>query len=201
LAFAIRILSEPLSGLRLRLPEGRTTIGGASADLRAPLEDGDDIVLEVAAEGVALGRAAPCWIDGRAQTVDGALPLGVPVDLAGFVFILEHADAPIALRPVPARRAAVAPRPAAMRVRLAAIAATLLAVVFALAWFLSGRGAANGEAAKPTPDERTPARRWADERLKKKTRTAYRRSGMTSVALSWQEPAASRRLSSNWSLA
>lgn len=52
--YQIKILSGPLAGRRLRLPEGEFTIGGADPDLDAMLEGGGRAVLDCTGQ---IGRA------------------------------------------------------------------------------------------------------------------------------------------------
>lgn len=103
--YQIKILSGPLSGRRLRLPEGEFTIGGADPDLDAMLEGGGSAVLDCTEQGVLLRTEVPVWIEGVPTRMEQApLPLEKVVDIGGLALLVGGAERALPERKVPPRR-------------------------------------------------------------------------------------------------
>lgn len=102
--YQIKILSGPLAGRRLRLPDGDFVIGGDDPDLAATLEGAAAATLVASEDGVLLRTNAPCWVDGRPQTPGEApLPFGRVIDIGGLALMLGEGDRALPDLPVPAR--------------------------------------------------------------------------------------------------
>jgi type III secretion protein D len=103
--YKIKLLSGPLAGRQLLLPEGSFTIGGDDPDLDIALEDNGKAVLTVTEDGVALHTDTGCWIDGvPAKPAPPKVPPGAVVDIGGLALILAEGDQDVPVRRVPARR-------------------------------------------------------------------------------------------------
>lgn len=103
--YKIKLLSGPLAGRQLLLPEGSFTIGGDDPDLDIALEDNGKAVLTVTEQGVALDTDTGIWIDGvPAKPAPPMVPPGPVLDIGGLALILAEGDQDVPLRKVPERR-------------------------------------------------------------------------------------------------
>ncbi|CAG9167577.1 type III secretion system inner membrane ring subunit SctD [Cupriavidus respiraculi] len=103
--YKIKLLSGPLAGRQLLLPEGSFTIGGEDPDLDIALEDNGKAVLTVTEDGVALDTDSGCWIDGvPASPAPPLVPPGAVLDIGGLALILAEGDQEVPVCRVPQRR-------------------------------------------------------------------------------------------------
>lgn len=108
--YKIKLLSGPLAGRQLFLPEGDFRIGGDDPDLDLTPEGGHTAVLTVTETGVALQTQARCWLDGKATAeLPDVIPADVVVDVGGVVLMVGDAEHTFREASVPDRNDAIPP--------------------------------------------------------------------------------------------
>src|SRR5437868_3822906 len=122
--YKFKLLTGPLAGRQLSLPEGDFTIGGSDPDLDVKLEGGHVAVLTVTETGVGLATQAACWVGGKAVVPPpDRVPMGVAIDIGGLVMVFGESDTTVPDMAAPARHDA---RRAAWSTRLIAVCLVLV---------------------------------------------------------------------------
>lgn len=125
----IHFLNGPLRGQSLQLPKGELVCGTtAQSDITLPLDAGvEEFVLHHTDGIVEFHGPAICWVAGRV-TDEHVLPLEIPIDIGGCVFVVSQSSVMTEAFTLPEREGSPVPVPQ-LRTRRAGFAIGVLLFV------------------------------------------------------------------------